>query len=45
MSETIPTVAGDGSIVADGPARALLADRGLMERHGLRVPLSLQARR
>ena len=35
----------DGSVVADGPARALLADRGLMERHGLRVPLSLQARR
>ncbi len=34
----------DGSVVADGPTRAVLADRGLMERHGLRVPLSLQAR-
>jgi len=30
-----------GRIVANGPARALLADRALMEAHGLEVPASL----
>ncbi len=30
-----------GRIVADGPARRILADRELMERHGLEVPHSL----
>jgi cobalt/nickel transport system ATP-binding protein len=31
-----------GRLVADGPARALLADAGLMEGHGLEVPYSLR---
>jgi cobalt/nickel transport system ATP-binding protein len=30
-----------GRLVADGPVRALLADRALMEAHGLEVPHSL----
>jgi cobalt/nickel transport system ATP-binding protein len=30
-----------GQIVADGPARTVLADRALMEKHGLEVPASL----
>jgi cobalt/nickel transport system ATP-binding protein len=33
-----------GRLVADGPARTLLADTELMEAHGLEVPHSLQAR-
>ena len=31
-----------GRLVADGPARALLADAALMEAHGLEVPYSLR---
>lgn len=31
-----------GRVIADGPARELLADAGLMEMHGLEVPYSLQ---
>jgi cobalt/nickel transport system ATP-binding protein len=31
-----------GRLVASGPARTLLADRALMEAHGLEVPASLQ---
>jgi len=31
-----------GKVVADGPAREVLADRGLMEAHGLEVPLSIE---
>jgi cobalt/nickel transport system ATP-binding protein len=31
-----------GKIQADGETRGLLADAGLMEKHGLEVPLSLQ---
>ncbi|MBY0528547.1 MAG: energy-coupling factor ABC transporter ATP-binding protein [Gemmataceae bacterium] len=31
-----------GRIVADGPARQVLADAGLMEKHGLEVPYSLR---
>ena len=30
-----------GKLLADGPARELLADRALMEGHGLEVPLSI----
>jgi cobalt/nickel transport system ATP-binding protein len=30
-----------GRLVADGPARDLLADEALMEAHGLEVPASL----
>jgi cobalt/nickel transport system ATP-binding protein len=32
-----------GHIVADGPARAVLGDAALMEKHGLEVPTSLAA--
>lgn len=35
-------VLGGGRVVADGPAAKVLGDRGLMERHGLRVPVSLR---
>jgi hypothetical protein len=31
-----------GKIRADGETRRLLADAGLMEKHGLEVPLSLR---
>jgi energy-coupling factor transporter ATP-binding protein EcfA2 len=31
-----------GKIRADGETRQILADAGLMERHGLEVPLSLR---
>lgn len=31
-----------GRLAADGPARVLLADAGLMERHGLEVPYRLR---
>jgi cobalt/nickel transport system ATP-binding protein len=31
-----------GRVAADGPARELLADAGLMEAHGLEVPYSLR---
>jgi cobalt/nickel transport system ATP-binding protein len=31
-----------GRVIADGPARRLLADKSLMEAHGLEVPYSLQ---
>ncbi len=31
-----------GRVMADGPARTVLADEALMERHGLEVPASLQ---
>ena len=34
-------VIDDGQVVADGPARVLLADRARMEAHGLEVPPSL----
>ena len=34
-------VVDEGRVVADGPARALLADRSLMEAHGLERPPSL----
>jgi cobalt/nickel transport system ATP-binding protein len=33
-----------GRLAADGPARDLLADAGLMEAHGLEVPYSLRPR-
>jgi cobalt/nickel transport system ATP-binding protein len=33
-----------GKIRADGPTEEVLSDRGLMERHGLEVPLRLQQR-
>jgi cobalt/nickel transport system ATP-binding protein len=41
--ETCPrvVVVDGGRIVADGPARKLLADRTLMEAHGLETPPSL----
>jgi cobalt/nickel transport system ATP-binding protein len=32
-----------GRLVADGPVRSVLADAGLMERHGLEVPYSLRS--
>ena len=31
-----------GRVVADGPTRVLLADRALLEKHGLELPLMLQ---
>ncbi|HYH69176.1 MAG TPA: cobalt ABC transporter ATP-binding protein, partial [Urbifossiella sp.] len=31
-----------GSLLADGPAAALLADPDLMDRHGLEVPYRLR---
>ena len=31
-----------GRLIADGPARMLLADAGLMEKHGLEAPYSLR---
>jgi cobalt/nickel transport system ATP-binding protein len=31
-----------GRLAADGPARQLLADAALMEKHGLEVPYSLR---
>jgi cobalt/nickel transport system ATP-binding protein len=31
-----------GRVVADGPTRDLLADRALLEQHGLELPLMLQ---
>jgi cobalt/nickel transport system ATP-binding protein len=31
-----------GKLMADGPARELLADGALMERHGLEVPYRLR---
>jgi cobalt/nickel transport system ATP-binding protein len=37
-------VVDDGRVVADGPARVLLADRARMEAHGLEVPPSLAGR-
>ncbi|UCG32587.1 MAG: ABC transporter ATP-binding protein [Phycisphaerales bacterium] len=37
-------VLDEGRVVADGPARELLADRVIMEAHGLEVPPSLVAR-
>ena len=37
-------VIDDGQVVADGPARVLLADRARMEAHGLEVPPSLAGR-
>lgn len=37
-------VLAGGRIVADGPPPELLGDRALMERNGLRVPVSLRAR-
>ena len=37
-------VIDEGRIVADGPARERLAERGIMEAHGLEVPPSLAAR-
>jgi cobalt/nickel transport system ATP-binding protein len=33
-----------GQLIADGPARSLLADAELMEAHGLEVPYSLRGR-
>jgi cobalt/nickel transport system ATP-binding protein len=33
-----------GRLMADGPARELLADASLMEAHGLEVPYSLRNR-
>ncbi|HUU10599.1 MAG TPA: ABC transporter ATP-binding protein [Phycisphaerae bacterium] len=33
-----------GRVVADGPSRQVLADRALLEAHGLELPLSLAAR-
>jgi cobalt/nickel transport system ATP-binding protein len=33
-----------GRLIADGPARQILADAALMEAHGLEVPYSLQGR-
>lgn len=35
-------VLDEGKIRADGPTGKILSDRGLMERHGLEVPLRLQ---
>ncbi len=35
-------VLDQGKLVADGPARTVLADAGLMERHGLEVPYRLR---
>ena len=35
-------VLDEGKIRADGPAAVILSDRGLMDRHGLEVPLRLQ---
>jgi cobalt/nickel transport system ATP-binding protein len=42
--ETCPRtlVIDRGKIVADGDSRALLADAGLMEKHGLEVPYSIR---
>jgi len=34
-----------GRLVADGPAAGILGDAGLMERHGLEVPLRLELER
>ncbi|MCX6340274.1 MAG: energy-coupling factor ABC transporter ATP-binding protein [Candidatus Aureabacteria bacterium] len=33
-----------GKIVADGPSAEILGDRGFMQRHRLKVPLTLQLR-
>jgi cobalt/nickel transport system ATP-binding protein len=35
-------VLDEGKVRADGPTAAILSDRGLMDRHGLEVPLRLQ---
>ena len=35
-------ILAEGQVVADGSARALLADRALLETHGLELPLILQ---
>ncbi|HEX4071001.1 MAG TPA: ABC transporter ATP-binding protein [Planctomycetaceae bacterium] len=35
-------VLDEGKVRADGPAAVILSDRGLMDRHGLEVPLRLQ---
>jgi cobalt/nickel transport system ATP-binding protein len=35
-------VLDQGTIQADGPPHLILANAGLMHRHGLEVPLSLQ---
>lgn len=35
----------EGRLVADGPARKLLSDEDLMEKHGLEVPWSLRSKR
>ncbi|MGA1625803.1 MAG: hypothetical protein ACO4AJ_09295, partial [Prochlorothrix sp.] len=35
-------VLDQGQVVADGATVAILADRGLMEHHGLEVPASLE---
>jgi energy-coupling factor transporter ATP-binding protein EcfA2 len=35
-------VLDEGKVRADGPAAEILSDRGLMDRHGLEVPLRLQ---
>ena len=34
----------DGRIAADGPAREILRDRELLERHRMELPLSLTPR-
>lgn len=34
----------EGRVAADGPAREILADRALLERHGLELPLLLQGK-
>jgi cobalt/nickel transport system ATP-binding protein len=35
-------VLDEGRVAADGPSRAILGDAGLMEKHGLELPLSLR---
>jgi cobalt/nickel transport system ATP-binding protein len=34
-----------GQVVADGPSASILTDRGLLESHGLELPLSIASRR
>jgi cobalt/nickel transport system ATP-binding protein len=45
VAELFPSVAimDEGQIVAEGPTSKILADKGLLERHGLEAPYSVSA--